>query len=383
MISLRRLFGIFISLALLSGCWDSKEIQNIAYVTALGFDYVDGKYKAYAQVLNFSNIAKTEALEIGKIVPSWIGQGEGKTVTESMSSLYSTSQQRVLWGHVRTIIYSENLLKQTKIQNIYSAINRYREIRYNILMYGTKEPITKIFAQKSLLNFSPIESILSTPEQVYSQLSFIKPVYGYEVIADSNEGGGSCMLPSLAIDNKTWLEDEKKKSMLKMNGAYMLKNHKLAGWLSEEDLKGSRWLDRDLERTLTNVPDTEDPVATVVLINPHNAITPIIVDGKVHYDVKITVRAYLDELIESISEPNLEKETAKVLVSQIRNTFNKGLTIKSDVLNLENSLYRSNPHKWHELHHEKEDAFLLTKDSLHNVEVKVHFIHSGKYKSKI
>mgnify|MGYP001331220480 CR=1 FL=1 len=366
MISLRRLFGIVISLALLSGCWDSKEIQNMAYVTALGFDYVDGKYIAYAQVLNFSNISKNEAIEIGKVVPAWIGQGEGETVTESMSSLYATSQERVLWGHVKTIIYSENLLKQgTKIQNIYSAVNRYREIRYNILMYGTKEPITKLFAQKSLLNFSPIESILSTPEQVYSQLSLIKPVYGYEVIADSNEGSGSCMLPSLAIDNETWLEDEKKKSMLKMNGAYMLKNHKLAGWLSEEDLKGSRWLDQDhLERTLTNVPDIGDPVATVVLITPRNAITPIIVDEKVHYDIKITVRAYLDELIESISEPNLEKETAKVLVSQIRNTFNKGLTIKSDVLNLEDSLYRSNPHKWHKSHQEKEDAFLLTKDSL-------------------
>jgi len=380
---LKRLLSSVIALALLSGCWDSKEIEKMAYVTALGFDYVDGKYKAYAQILNFANIAKNESVDLGKNVPTWIGQGEGRTVSESVDSLYATAQQRVFWGHVRTIVCSENLLKQdTKMQDVYSAVNRYREIRYSILIYGTKEPLAKLFKIKSLLNFSPIESILSTPQQVYEQFSVIKPVYVYKVIADSTEGSGSCILPTLSIDTKTWLEDEKKKPLLRMNGAYMLRNRKLIGWLSEEDMKGARWLERGINRVPTNVPDTGDPKANVVIIKPHNAITSKVVDGKVQYNVKVSVEAYLNELLEPISNATIKKETAKVIVAQIRNTYKKGLAIKSDVLNLEDSLYRSNNKKWKELH-QHDDTFLLTEDSLQDIEVKVHIIHAGKYKTRM
>ncbi len=377
---IKRLLVSVISLALLSGCWDSKEIEKMAYVTALGFDYVDGKYKAYAQILNFANIAKNESLEIGKVVPVWIGLGEGRTVSEAASSLYSTAQERVFWGHVRTIVCSENLLKQEgKIQQVYSTVNRYREIRYNVLIYGTKESIAKIFALKSLLNAAPIESILSTPQKVYEQFSIIKPEYGYKVIADSSEGSGSVIIPSLAIDTGTWLEDEKKKSLLKTNGAFMLRHNKLLGWMSEEDLRGVRWLQRDIDRVPTNVPNTEDPIANVVIIKPRHAIVTKVVKGEVQYNVKVSANIYLNELIEPTPNATLKRDTAKVIASEIRNSYNKGLAIQSDVLNLENSLFRSNIKKWKEL--QPNNEFLLTEDSLHDIEVKVHIIHSGKYKS--
>lgn len=88
-------------LFLLTACWGSKDVQNIAYVTAIGFDYENGKYISYVQVLNFTNIAKGEKTEVGKNVPTWIGKGEGITVTESLSNIYSTSQLRIFWGHVK------------------------------------------------------------------------------------------------------------------------------------------------------------------------------------------------------------------------------------------------------------------------------------------
>lgn len=378
---LKRLLGCIISLALLSGCWDAKEIEKMAYVTALGIDYVDGQYITYAQVLNFSNIAKNEAMEVGKAVPTWIGQGKGKTVSQSVSSIYNTAQERVFWGHVRAIVFSENLLKSgEKIQEAYSSVNRYREIRYNILFYGTKEPIAKLFALKSLLNFSPIESILSTPQQVFEQFSIIKPKYVYKLIADSTEGSGSNMIPSLSIDKKVWLEDEEEKPLLKMNGAYLLSHNEYLGWLSADDLKGARWLQKGIDRIPTNIPDSKEPMANVVIIKPRNAIIPKIVDGEVQYNVKITVDAYLNEVMEPLSDTIIKIETAKELVSQIRKTYEKGLSIKSDTLNLEDSLYRSHSKKWNELHKGNPSSFVLTKDSLQDIEVKVHVIHSGKYK---
>lgn len=45
---------------LLTGCWDSKEVQSINFITAIGIDYADNQYTTYAQLIDFSSIAKQE-----------------------------------------------------------------------------------------------------------------------------------------------------------------------------------------------------------------------------------------------------------------------------------------------------------------------------------
>ncbi|MCY7482840.1 hypothetical protein M5X06_24220 [Paenibacillus alvei] len=42
----------------LAGCWDIKNVQDMNYVTALGIDYVNGKYIVYTNSLEFTNVAK-------------------------------------------------------------------------------------------------------------------------------------------------------------------------------------------------------------------------------------------------------------------------------------------------------------------------------------
>ena len=381
MIYCRRIVWLVIMMALLPGCWNTKEIQNIAYVTAIGYDYVDGKYVSYVQVLNFSNVAKTGGVELGKNIPAWVGKGEGKTAIESLISLYQTSQERLYWGHVKAIIFSENLLKHG-IQGVEDSLLRYREFRYNVLVYGTKEPIHDILIQKSILNLSPIETIMSTPNEVYSQRSYIKPIYINTLLANLNEPTLSTKLPSLSIDKSVWHEDNAKKSLLKINGAYFLKNYNLAGWLSEDDLKGSRWVQKKIIETPINIPDEDPPTASLLINKPRFTITPQLIGETVKYNIKVTAQAYIEEMKEPLTEQTVEKEVEKVIVSEIKDTFKKGLKQKCDVLRLEESLFRSNPQKFKEIYPNSDSKSLLTEDSLQNIDVKVHLVSSGLYKQR-
>lgn len=43
-----------------TGCWDMKTIQDTNYMTAIGFDFKDGKYIVYGQMLDFASVAKQE-----------------------------------------------------------------------------------------------------------------------------------------------------------------------------------------------------------------------------------------------------------------------------------------------------------------------------------
>jgi Ger(x)C family germination protein len=365
----------------LTGCWNSKDVQKLAYVTALGFDYADGKIVSYVQVLNFANVAKGETSQVGKAVPVWVGKGEGTTVTESLTDIYATSQIRVFWGHIKAIVCTENFLKDGKrIKEAYDMVNRYREIRYNVLLYGTKDNLRDIFIQKSLLNFSPIDTVMSTPSQIYTQRSFILPVYGFKLIAQFNEAGSPIMLPSITVAKGDWTEDQKKKSMLRINGAYFFRKLDMIGWLPENDLSGYRWLQQKLERSPINVPDNSNPAVALVLTKPRFKVTTVL-DGEVKYNIRVKLKAYLDEMTRDITEQEIEDQAAQVIREQIMTTYKKGLRIKADIFKLDEVLYRNHPKKWREYHARGE--FLLKPESIGEIDVKVSLLHTGKYKGRV
>ncbi|QJD83144.1 Ger(x)C family spore germination protein [Cohnella herbarum] len=363
----------------LTGCWNSKDIQNMDYVTAIGLDFVDGKYITYVQVLNFTNIGRSETLEVGKSVPIWVGKGEGSTISESLSSIYATSQMRIFWGHVKTIVCTENVLKRG-VRDAYNAMNRFGDVRYNILIFGTKEKLSDIFIQKSIFNLSPLDTLMFSPEQIYAQRSFIVPKTGNQVIAQINEPGEPGMLPSLTINKGTWREDKNSKSLLKINGAYFFNQDKMAAWLSEDELAGTRWSQKELKRSLIRIPAEGKAIATMVMINPHYKVDIDVVDGKVWYDVSLKIDATLDELMKDVSIDYLEQQASEVISDEIRESFHNGLKKQVDVLMLEETLYRNRPKEWHRLH--KSQAFLLDHECLRKIIVKVDLRNTGKYKGR-
>src|SRR5690606_41300581 len=100
------------------------------YATTVGIDYVDGQYTLYVQLLDFSTVAKLEGQQKADQPPVWVGKGEGSSFTEAANDLYSTSQQRLNWGQISAILFSERLMKENKYGKEHEMYNGYVEIRY-------------------------------------------------------------------------------------------------------------------------------------------------------------------------------------------------------------------------------------------------------------
>ncbi|NHN31501.1 Ger(x)C family spore germination protein [Paenibacillus agricola] len=373
---------VWILIVVESGCWDSKAIQNMAYVTAIGFEYKDEHFITYVQVLNFVNVAKSEQMEIGKNVPVWIGKGEGVTVAEALSSIYATSQLRIHWGHVRAIICDEAILKDNKkLAHVYDALNRYREIRYNILIYGTKESFSEILAQKSIFNLSPLDTLMDSPEDINGQKSSFPPQFGYKIIAQANEKGRTVFLPSISITKQVWKEDQKKKPMFIIDGAYIIEEKQLAGWFSEEDLKGVRWFLKQTKRVFVTIPDHIKPIGTLVLTKPGHRIQPLIEKDTLRFNLYVEARAYVEGMVENVSVKTMEEQAAKVVRDEILTTYHKGLSKQTDLLNLFGEVYRNDPKVWQRL--KDEGHLVLKEDTLNEIDVKVTIMHTGKYKGRV
>ncbi|MFB9275017.1 Ger(x)C family spore germination protein [Cohnella cellulosilytica] len=363
----------------LTACWNSKDIQTMDYATAIGLDYDNGKYITYVQFLNFGNVGRNESMEIGKSLPVWVSRGEGATLSESLSSIYATSQMRIFWGHVKTIVCTERLLRRG-IEEVYNAANRFGEIRYNILVFGTKESLPDLFVQKSIFNLSPLDTIMFSPEQTYSQRSFIVPKTGNRIIANITEPAEAGMLPSISINRKAWSEDKKPSSMLMIDGAFFFKGQKAIAWLSEDELAGTRWTQRKLQRSLIRVPAEGKPKAALVLIKPIYNVKSGVRNGHAVFDLSLKLDATVEELNENVSLDELERLAEEVVRDEIMKSFRNGLAKKVDVLMLGETLYRNYPKQWHALR--KTNQELLSDECIRKIVVKIDIRNTGKYKGR-
>jgi len=352
----------------------------------MGVDYQDEKFIVHIQILNFSNIAKTEQSKIGINVPTWIGKGEGRTIVDALDQIVITSEMNLFFGHLKTVVCSERLLEHVhKVAEVYDALNRQSEVRYNVWVFGTKEKMTDLFSQKSVLNLSPIDSVLLQLDQAYQQGSYVQPLYGFKAIAHIHEPGRSTLLPSISLTSRIWKEDRKTKSMFIVDGIYVIGNEakpQYRGKIHVNHMLGSRWLQRNLNITPIIIPDERAPKAAMYLRRPNYKIKWQGIKGDyATYTIKVKVKGYVSQIMHNVSIEEIEKQAEETVEREIRETYRYALERGIDIYSLNSVLYRKHPDRWRKL--QEGGGLGLSEHSLQHVEVKVDLIHTGKYKGKI
>jgi Ger(x)C family germination protein len=362
-----------------SGCTSMPDIQSNAYATAIGIDYKNGMWIAYAQVINFSTIAHSDQVEIGKEQPVWIGSGKGETVATALTDIGATSQLRMFWGHVKALVMSEAALKKD-VKEIYSAINRYREVRYTVYVYGTNRDLREVLMQKSLLNMSPLYTTMFTGTQSSAPPAFIQPITANRAISDLNEPGEHAWIPSIGIDTGDWTEDAKPRQMFMLTGAYFFRGNQMATWMSVDELRGGRWAEPELERTPVIIRKDRSPVAMLMLSKPKLAIKIVDEPGGPRFKLYVKTKGFVMELMKEASIAEMEAMAARTIASEVEETFRKAVRKRCDPFGLLEELYRSKPGKFHEV--TTGSGFALSERSLRGVEVKVRLVNTGKYQGK-
>ncbi|MFC0212872.1 Ger(x)C family spore germination protein [Paenibacillus chartarius] len=363
---------------LLTGCWDKKDIQDINYITSIGFDYVDNQYVAYVQLIDFSSVAKMESGKPNQPVPVWIGKGKGDTAISAVNDIYPTSQLRLFYGQINSIVMSENVLKKG-LKDVDELQHRYYEMRYTPWVFGTRESLDKIFAATPFFNLSPFMSVLHQPQEGYKQKSTIQPLRSREFVSNIQEPGMAALLPSLSITNRAWLKDEHPHAMLEMDGVFVFQDGKYEGWAAEKAVPGLRWVNPKTNRSPLILRQNGEPQAALSLEKPKVDIVPNIQGKEVSYTVDVKLSGYISEIMQPMSEQLMEEKAAKQIQEEIKKTFVNGLDMKSDLLQLGHALYRQKNKDWKRLYSEKE--LILTPDSLKDIKVSVQLNHAGKLKA--
>jgi Ger(x)C family germination protein len=348
----------------ISGCWDYKNIVEMLYVTAIGFDYKDKEFRVYAQVINFGVNPSGQS---GPTSPerSIVGIGKGRTVNLAFNDLYRTSQRRISWSHIRSLVVTEDALSALGA-DCFDAMKRYREFRYAPWVYTTKGEIGELFIAQSFFDMSPMTTLMQSPRDTFAQSSWNHLVNLQDYQIDIHEPGFTTPVPILAIDKEVWSDEKKLQPKLKLNGVHVIYDNKLIGQLSQKDLKGERWMN---PRTVRTPLDIGFGVLSITNVKPRISYQKS--GGDYIFNVSVHAHGNIVEWLDNtMSESEIRILAEEKMAQEIRQTFETAISRGMDFYNFQNELFR---------HGVKDYAsFRPDEGSLAQVSVRILVDHTGK-----
>ncbi len=144
-------------LTLLAGCWDKKELNDLAIAVGLAIDKSEGGYKLSTQIVNPSEVSP-QANSSG-ITPVTVRSKQGKTMYEAIRRLSLTNSRRIYTSHLRLLVISEEVAKEG-ITEVLDYLSRDKDFRANDqICKQLRLPIVKDRAFYQKCRFFPSPSI--------------------------------------------------------------------------------------------------------------------------------------------------------------------------------------------------------------------------------
>ncbi|WP_342532519.1 Ger(x)C family spore germination protein [Lysinibacillus sp. FSL K6-0057] len=372
-------FLVFILTTVLftSGCWDVTEPQRMYYVNAVGVDFEDNQYKVYLQIINFADVAKSEQPS-GDVAPAEVGYAEGKTVEEAIYKLYRSSDQEIFWGHMRYLLFSERAMENERSIPVIDTFIRFRETRYHIWVYSTKDPIKDVLLVTPILKNSLTSSKLSNPINTTKQESFIEPQSLRNLIIGLNEPSHEVSIPYVTI-MKDWETAEEQVEETTFAGVGILTKDGFKGFIKNAAARGNQWMHNNTNRgeITFKLEGRERDYLTVDLDKLNVEVKPVVKNkNHVTFDISIHLQATLNGFKGKINADEIRGNIIKQVKKEIMETYEEGLKLDVDIYRFSEYLYRSNVKAWKKL--EKEGKIPLTKDSIGEITIQVTKINPGR-----
>ena len=375
---------IFISL-LLSGCWDKREINDLAIATAISIDKKDDEYHVSAQVVLPSELSMKGGMGSS---PVTLYEASGKSVNEAIRKLTQVSPRIIYLGHLRVVVISEELAKEG-IATTVDFLSRGWELRSDFYMIVSKgrdaKEILNVQTSLEQIPSNELYNILHTSEANYSStvaVNFFElktnlerdgkegVLTGVEILGDPKKGSSKQNVEMIIPDAK-----------IKFKELAVFKKDKLVGWLDEQESRGFNEATNQVKSTIGLVSCPDGGEVSIHTKKYNSKIKSKTTSNNPEIEIKVNIVANLGEVscdIDLTKEKTIEmlqKEYEKVVKNDIQETIKVvQQKYQSDIFGFGAAIYKSNPQQWKKVKDNWDEIFAELPVS---VEVKVQISHFG------
>lgn len=228
------LTAVILAVAMLAGCWDQIEIEDRLFVLAIGIDKTaEGEKKTPEDRYTVSFAAP---------VVAQVKEGEGpafktyktmnNTLIMSLSQLMERFSQKQFYEHTRGIFFGEELMKDEELmKGVLDGLTRYHELHNSMFAYIVPGKADDVFKVEPLYDRLLMPYIAGITENSDYTSKVMKLTLA-DMIIMLNSQKGSLVIPKVIPE----------KNEIKMNGAGVIKNYKLAGYLGDQEVSVYNWL---------------------------------------------------------------------------------------------------------------------------------------------
>ncbi len=371
-------YWIFLIPLFLAGCWDVKEPERMLYLHGLGVDFQDEEYIVYAQIIDFSIIAKGEQPANPDAVQAEVGRATGSSIADAVHELYESLDQELFWGHFSYLLFSQEALAAGQGSKVVDTFIRFHNTRYNTWVYSTEDPVKDVMLSVPVINRAISLSKLSDPLNSFQQLSVIKPLSLRQFIIGLNEPSYEARIPLVELKKNFSSQKKKNREMTKVSGVTVVTPDTVKGIIKGEEVQGLQWMTNQTVRSTFSTPT--DKNISVALTNIQVKVKPIVTDSSVTFDIQFEAIANLISLYKSLTTEDIKKTVQEQVEKQIRDTYKVALEEGADIYRLSEQLYRHDVKAWKRL--QDKGQIPLTEESLGDIQIHVARVQAGRKEYK-
>lgn len=333
----------------LTGCWNAREINELAFVMSIALDKADNGFKITAQIAKPETYSKTPSGSgTEKEKPFWLVSSTGKTIFEAVRNMSSISSRRIFWSHIKVIIIGEELAR-SDIREIFDFFSRNAELRFRTWIAVTPGEAGKILEAVPIMEKDPSQNI----EKIIEKTNLTGKACGI-MLKDFLE---DYMDPYLnPVASRIILTTQNSKPTVKLEGASAFGDNKMADWLNENETRGFLWIKNEIDGSIrvVNCPYDNLPVTLEIKKGKTNFKSDI-VNGIPHFTItaeasaKLTEKACTTEFADLQALHGLEETLASAIGEDIQSIVTASKNLDTDILDFSGILHREHKNEWKKL----------------------------------
>ncbi|WP_236333064.1 Ger(x)C family spore germination protein [Paenibacillus auburnensis] len=355
----------------LTGCWDSVELNRRAIVSGVAIDRGEGEKEKY--VVSFQVIVAEEIS--GKntrgISPVVLYTGKGRTMFEALANASRQTARFLSLGHVRVLVISEKLAREG-IKDMLDVLERESDTRLTSLIFVAKgQPASELMSTMTVFSKIPANDLVEKLETTSKQFGYNFRMEVDDVIRGIQLRGGGPVINGVFTDGSREKADSNDNfktivphAILKVSELAAFKDDKLKGWIKGDAALGTVLLHNKIKEYPVVI---SHPQGGYIAFNVYQSQVRLTVAAKdpEHpvFTVKISQQVSIKEnanelnLISPATVVDLSSHVIKDTTRKIKDAIDTARKYNSDYLGFGEAMERENPQGWKKVMKHWEDIF--------------------------
>ncbi|MGG1618020.1 Ger(x)C family spore germination protein [Paenibacillus sp. NRS-1782] len=353
---------MFTLVLLLTGCWNRRELNELAIAVGMGIDKRGDQFRVSVQVVDPGEAAAKKGASGG--APATLYTAEADTVFEAIRKITTLSPRKMYFSHLRICVIGESIAREgmAKALDLLSRDHQFRTDFYIVVSKGTSaEDTLKIMTPLDPIPANDLFSALETSERNWSPSMTVTLD---ELIKALTSEGMQPILTGLHIIGNTEMGELNKNVQtinppvrLQYSGLAVFRKDKLIGWLNETESRGYNFILGKVRSSVGFVACPEGGKVVTEIIRTQTAIKGSVNRGEPRVNVKMQVEANVGEVecqgldltkVSTIYE--VEKKEEEKIEEIMKSAVRKAQKLyKADIFGFGEAIHRADPKTWSSL----------------------------------